>query len=239
VQSHERISAKLAKFQPSLTLALQGLVATRRAQGLPVYDFGLGEAKGMLDPTIRAAGEKAFREEATTRRSSAGSTSPTVTGRRASSSAQARSSASSTSCSPSAIRRTAASQVLLEEPELVPPLPEVIPEGHRDLGKRSRFPCFEGCSPHWQEGNAGVKVGRLQSLEFKRVSRHLPTGAPPPLRAFPRQEAAPLAPNRGPSPDPHPADRQELPGTDRADASPHGFAQAGTSEPPMKSGPGA
>jgi aspartate aminotransferase len=30
-----------------------------------VYDFGLGEAKGMLDPTIRAAGEKAFREEAT------------------------------------------------------------------------------------------------------------------------------------------------------------------------------
>ena len=30
-----------------------------------MYDFGLGEAKGMLDPTIRAGGEKAFREEAT------------------------------------------------------------------------------------------------------------------------------------------------------------------------------
>lgn len=65
MQGAERISAKLAKFRPSLTLALQGLVAARRAQGLPVYDFGLGEAKGMLDPTIRAAGEKAFREEAT------------------------------------------------------------------------------------------------------------------------------------------------------------------------------
>ncbi len=65
MQSHERISAKLEKFRPSLTLALQGLVAARRAQGLPVYDFGLGEAMGMLDPTLRAAGEKAFREEAT------------------------------------------------------------------------------------------------------------------------------------------------------------------------------
>ena len=30
-----------------------------------MYDFGLGEAKGMLDPTIRAASEKAFRKEAT------------------------------------------------------------------------------------------------------------------------------------------------------------------------------
>jgi aspartate aminotransferase len=59
MQNHERISAKLAKFRPSLTLALQGLVAARRAQGLPVYDFG------MLDPAIRGAGEKAFREEAT------------------------------------------------------------------------------------------------------------------------------------------------------------------------------
>ncbi len=64
-RGHERISAKLAKFQPSLTLALQGLVAARRAQGLPVYDFGLGEAKGVLDPSIRDAGERAFREEAT------------------------------------------------------------------------------------------------------------------------------------------------------------------------------
>ena len=64
MRGHERISAKLAKFQPSLTLALalQGLVAARRAQGLPVYDFGLGEAKGVLDPSIRDAGERAFRE---------------------------------------------------------------------------------------------------------------------------------------------------------------------------------
>jgi hypothetical protein len=28
--------------------------AARRAQGPPVYDFGLGEAKGMLDPTPRS-----------------------------------------------------------------------------------------------------------------------------------------------------------------------------------------
>ena len=60
MRGHERISAKLAKFQPSLTL--QGLVAARRAQGLPECDFGLGEAKGVLDPSIRDAGERTFRE---------------------------------------------------------------------------------------------------------------------------------------------------------------------------------
>jgi aspartate/methionine/tyrosine aminotransferase len=40
-------------------------VLTLARQGLPAYDFALGEAKGMLDSTIRAAGEKAFCEEAT------------------------------------------------------------------------------------------------------------------------------------------------------------------------------
>ncbi|RMH10969.1 MAG: aminotransferase class I/II-fold pyridoxal phosphate-dependent enzyme [Planctomycetota bacterium] len=65
MQRDERISNKLRKFRPSLTLALKTLVQERRAQGLPVYDFGLGETKGKLDPDIRAAGEGAFRDEDT------------------------------------------------------------------------------------------------------------------------------------------------------------------------------
>lgn len=62
MEANERISAKLSKFRPSLTLALKTLVAERAARGLPVYDFGLGETKGDLDPGIREAGERAFRE---------------------------------------------------------------------------------------------------------------------------------------------------------------------------------
>ncbi|MBK7405024.1 MAG: aminotransferase class I/II-fold pyridoxal phosphate-dependent enzyme [Phycisphaerales bacterium] len=62
MEPHERISAKLSKFRPSLTLALKTLVGERVSRGLPVYDFGLGETKGELDPPIREAGERAFRE---------------------------------------------------------------------------------------------------------------------------------------------------------------------------------
>lgn len=58
----ERVSAKLGKFRPSLTLALKQLTGERLAAGLPVHDFGLGETKGELAPWIREAGEKAFRE---------------------------------------------------------------------------------------------------------------------------------------------------------------------------------
>jgi len=58
----ERVSPKLFKFQTSLTLSLKHLVEDRQARGLPVYDFGLGETKGVLDPAIREAGELAFRE---------------------------------------------------------------------------------------------------------------------------------------------------------------------------------
>jgi aspartate aminotransferase len=62
VEDCERISAKLAKFRPSITLHLKQLVSERVAQGLPVYDFGLGETKGDLAPHIREAGERAYRE---------------------------------------------------------------------------------------------------------------------------------------------------------------------------------
>jgi aspartate aminotransferase len=62
VENHERISAKLAKFRPSLTLGLKRPVEERRAQGLPVYDFGLGETKGPLPEPVREAAEAAFRE---------------------------------------------------------------------------------------------------------------------------------------------------------------------------------
>jgi len=65
VQDHERISAKLAKFRPSLTLALKALVDERRSRGLPVYDFGLGETKGELPGPLREAGERAYREQLT------------------------------------------------------------------------------------------------------------------------------------------------------------------------------
>ncbi|MBN1512959.1 MAG: aminotransferase class I/II-fold pyridoxal phosphate-dependent enzyme [Phycisphaerae bacterium] len=65
MELHERISAKLSKFRPSLTLALKQRVQERLAEGRPVYDFGLGETKGRLDPGIREAGERAFREEQT------------------------------------------------------------------------------------------------------------------------------------------------------------------------------
>lgn len=62
METHERISSKLTKFRPSLTLALKHLASEREAQGLPVYDFGLGETKGRLDRSIREAGEHAFHE---------------------------------------------------------------------------------------------------------------------------------------------------------------------------------
>jgi aspartate aminotransferase len=61
----ERLSTKLSKFRPSLTLALKRLVQERVANNLPVFDFGLGETKGPLDIEIRDAGERAFREEHT------------------------------------------------------------------------------------------------------------------------------------------------------------------------------
>lgn len=62
---HERISTKIVKFRPSLTLALKRLVEERRSRGLPVYDFGLGETKGSLPETLREAGVRAYREQQT------------------------------------------------------------------------------------------------------------------------------------------------------------------------------
>lgn len=65
MKDHERIAGRVSKFRPSLTLALKTLVGSRVDAGLPVYDFGLGETKGPLDEVIRAAGERAFREQDT------------------------------------------------------------------------------------------------------------------------------------------------------------------------------
>ncbi len=62
MKSQERISVKLSKFHTSLTLSLKALVDERRASGLSVYDFGLGETKGELAPYIREAGRQAFDE---------------------------------------------------------------------------------------------------------------------------------------------------------------------------------
>lgn len=60
MQDHERLAHKVGRMRPSLTLALKAITETRRAQGLPVYDFGLGETKGPLEPRIREAGARAF-----------------------------------------------------------------------------------------------------------------------------------------------------------------------------------
>ncbi|MHC4845732.1 MAG: pyridoxal phosphate-dependent aminotransferase [Planctomycetota bacterium] len=65
MEPHERISSKLAKFRPSLTLELKRMAAERAAQGMPVHDFGLGETKGILDDPIRDAGIAAYTEGAT------------------------------------------------------------------------------------------------------------------------------------------------------------------------------
>ena len=65
MEEHQRISAKLTKFVPSLTLSLKSIAGERRSAGLPVYDFGLGETRGELHPRIREAGERAFREART------------------------------------------------------------------------------------------------------------------------------------------------------------------------------
>ncbi len=60
--SGARVSEKVDAFPPSLTLALKALVAERRAAGLPVFDFGLGETRGALRPAIAEAGIRAYRE---------------------------------------------------------------------------------------------------------------------------------------------------------------------------------
>lgn len=58
----DRISAKIGKFRPSLTLSLKALVKQRLQRGLVVYDFGLGETKGQLAPHIADAAVSAYRE---------------------------------------------------------------------------------------------------------------------------------------------------------------------------------
>lgn len=65
MEDSERLSAKLAKFRPSLTLELKRLAEDRRSTGLPVYDFGLGETKGALPADLREAGERAYRDQQT------------------------------------------------------------------------------------------------------------------------------------------------------------------------------
>ncbi len=57
-----RISARLRRFRPSLTLRLKTLANERRAKGLPLFDFGLGETKGELAPRIRDAAKNAYDE---------------------------------------------------------------------------------------------------------------------------------------------------------------------------------
>ena len=61
MRDFQRISTKLDKFRPSLTLALKALVQERHTAGMPVYDFGLGETKGELDAAIRELAQRQWR----------------------------------------------------------------------------------------------------------------------------------------------------------------------------------
>lgn len=60
--SQSRLSAKIDKFVPSLTLSLKALAQERRDRELPIYDFGLGETRGELAPQIVEAATDAYRE---------------------------------------------------------------------------------------------------------------------------------------------------------------------------------
>ncbi|RMG40478.1 MAG: aminotransferase class I/II-fold pyridoxal phosphate-dependent enzyme [Candidatus Dadabacteria bacterium] len=55
-----RLSGKTHKFGTSRCLMAKVMVMERKSKGLPVYDFGLGEAKGEVAEFIREAGKKAF-----------------------------------------------------------------------------------------------------------------------------------------------------------------------------------
>ena len=48
MRQDQRLSAKLGRFRPSLTLELKTVAQARRSQGLPEWDFGLGETKVAL-----------------------------------------------------------------------------------------------------------------------------------------------------------------------------------------------
>ena len=90
------------------------------------------------------------------------------------------------------------------------------------------------------EDRGGVQQqGARGELEFKLASRPRATGVPRPLRAFPRREAARLAPNRRPSLGPRPASLPGLPETAPAAVALTGVAPpAGTSESRMSPAPG-
>lgn len=60
-----RLSYRLAKFAPSLTLQLKSVCESRRAAGKPVWDFGLGETLSPLDDILREAGVQAFGQQRT------------------------------------------------------------------------------------------------------------------------------------------------------------------------------
>src|SRR3972149_2854013 len=59
---HDRVSAKLKHFRPSLTLDRKRVARECLGAGLRVYDFGLGETKGDLAARIGDAGARAFHE---------------------------------------------------------------------------------------------------------------------------------------------------------------------------------
>lgn len=61
----ERVSPKIGKFRPSATLLLKAVAGERRAEGKPVFDFGLGETKGSLAPHVREAFLRAISTEQT------------------------------------------------------------------------------------------------------------------------------------------------------------------------------
>lgn len=60
-----RLSDKIFKLRPSLTLELKQIVLKRRRQNKPVFDFGLGETKGHLSQTLKNEAFQAVSREDT------------------------------------------------------------------------------------------------------------------------------------------------------------------------------
>lgn len=60
MDASDRISPKLRKFRPSATLLLKAVANERRQAGAAVFDFGLGETKGILASHVRDAFLKAI-----------------------------------------------------------------------------------------------------------------------------------------------------------------------------------
>ncbi|MCI5065052.1 aminotransferase class I/II-fold pyridoxal phosphate-dependent enzyme [bacterium] len=62
---NQRLAERVSHFRGSACLEAKQICERRRREGLPVYDFGIGETKGALREEVREAGISAYRESKT------------------------------------------------------------------------------------------------------------------------------------------------------------------------------